>query len=168
MPARRSGPVVVAYDGSPAARDAVAEAGGLLSAVPALVVVVAKAGLGFELLDPAPSALGLPPAQLDVRAALEIDATVRARADDFAAEGAALAREHGLPAERLVVVDAVEIPVADSLLRVARERDARGIVLGVDGDPLVSPTARDIVRGAPCPVLLLTCGPPVDRPQPIS
>jgi hypothetical protein len=59
----RSGPIVIGYDGSPAAEHAVAEAGDLLNGRLALVVVVWNQGLGFELLELPTATIGLPPAR---------------------------------------------------------------------------------------------------------
>jgi len=55
-----SGPALVGYDGSPAAKQALREAIDLLGPVPMLVVMIWEAGLPFELvaaptIDPKPS-----------------------------------------------------------------------------------------------------------------
>ena len=69
----RSSPILIGYDGTPASEHAIREAADLLSGRPALVVVVWKAGLAFELIELPTSSVGLPPAPLDIRAALETD-----------------------------------------------------------------------------------------------
>src|SRR4051794_6401564 len=69
----RSGPVIIAYDGSPAAEHALREAGPLLAGRCALVLVVWKAGVAFELVELPAATIGLPPAPIDIRAALETD-----------------------------------------------------------------------------------------------
>jgi nucleotide-binding universal stress UspA family protein len=64
----RRGTVVVGYDGSPASERAVLEATPILSTARVLVVVVWEPGMAFNLIDP-----GIPPAPIDIRAALEVD-----------------------------------------------------------------------------------------------
>jgi nucleotide-binding universal stress UspA family protein len=155
-----SGPVLIAYDGSDAADDAIRQAGSLVGGRSALVVVVWKAGLGFELLELPASTIGLPPAAIDIRTALEIDAAMSERAQRMARVGAGLAREVGFePAEGLAVAEDLEIPVSETIVRVARERDAQAIVLGAHGhgrlgEVLLGSTSRDVIRHAPCPVVV--------------
>jgi nucleotide-binding universal stress UspA family protein len=154
-----SGPIVIGYDGSPAAEHAVAEAGDLLSGRPALVVVVWNQGLGFELLE-LPTAIGLPPAQLDIRTALEIEKSMQERAQRLGQKGASLAHDAGFDALGLAVADDVDVPVSETIVKVARERDAQAVVLGAHGhgraaEVIIGSTTRDVVRHAPCPVLVV-------------
>jgi nucleotide-binding universal stress UspA family protein len=156
----RSGPILIGYDGSAAAEHAVREAGELLGPRPALVVVVWKQGLGFELLELPTATIGLPPAQLDIRAAFEIDEAMQERAQQLAQKGAGLAREAGFEADGLAVADDVEVPVSETILKVARERDAKALVLGAHGhggaaEVILGSTTRDVVRRAACPVLVV-------------
>jgi nucleotide-binding universal stress UspA family protein len=156
----RSGPIVIGYDGSPAAEHAVAEAGDLLSGRPALVVVVWKQGLGFELLELPTATIGLPPAQLDIRTALEIEKSMQERAQRLAQKGASLARDAGFDAEGLAVADDVDVPVSETIVKVARERDAQAVVVGAHGhgraaEVVLGSTSRDVVRHTPCPVLVV-------------
>jgi nucleotide-binding universal stress UspA family protein len=156
----RSGPVVIAHDGSPASEHAIREAGALLAGRPAIVVVVWKPGLGSELVMPAPTAAGLPPAELDVRTALEADRTLYAHARQLARQGAALARGAGFAADGLAVADDLDVPVSDTVVRVARERDAQAVVMGVHvhghGDAAVlARMTRNVIRDAPCPVVVV-------------
>src|SRR4030088_1540675 len=99
---RRTGPIVIAYDGSEASEQAPREAARLLAERRALVLVVWKSGLGFELLE-LPAVTGLPPAPIDVRTALEIDESQYESAQRLARQGAEIARDAGLQAEALVV-----------------------------------------------------------------
>jgi nucleotide-binding universal stress UspA family protein len=146
------GPVIVGYDGSPASECALVEAAGLLPQFPALVVVVWEAGVGFELVDdPSPT-----PAPIDVRTALEIDEKLAEGAQRLAERGASLARKCGLDAEALAVAD--DVTPAATLVRLARERHARAVVVGHRGrrglaDRLGS-TTREVIRDAPCPVVV--------------
>jgi nucleotide-binding universal stress UspA family protein len=156
-----SRPIVIGYDGSPASEHAIEETGGLLSGRTALVVVVYKAGLGFELIELPTATVGLPPAALDIRTALEIDRATQEAAQRMAQHGAALAREAGFEAEGLAVADEVEVPVAETLVRVTREREAQAIVVGAHGhgrleDVLLGSTSRDVIRNAPCPVVVVS------------
>jgi nucleotide-binding universal stress UspA family protein len=156
----RSGPIVIAYDGSAAAEHAVREAGGLMRGQPALVVTVWKQGLGFEFLEFPTAMPGLPPAQLDVRTAVEIDESLRERAELLTRKGAGLAREAGFEAEGLAIAEDVEVEPAETILDVARKRDARAIVIGAHGhgagaEILFGSTTRSVVRHAPCPVVVV-------------
>ena len=156
----RAGPIVIAYDASPAADRAVREAGPLLRGRPALVVVVHKAGLGFELVELPTVSVGLPPASIDVRTALEIDRTLAERARQAAQKGASLARECGFAdAEGLAVADDLDTTVAETIVDVARERDVQAIVVGAHAHggvaALLGDTSRDIVRRAEAPVVVV-------------
>lgn len=151
-----SSPVLIGYDGTQASEHAIRQAAGLLGAKPALVVVVWKAGLAFELIELPASSIGLPPAPLDLRAALETDRALYEGAQRAAERAAALARSLGLQAEALVVAEDTDIPVAETLLRVARERDAQVIVVGAHPHGVVlGSTTRAVVRDARCPVLVV-------------
>lgn len=152
--------ILIAYDGSPAAERAVREGGRLLAGRPALVLVVWKQGLGFELLELPTATLGLPPARLDIRTALEIDEAMRERALLLAGKGAGLARDAGFEAEGLAVAEEVNVEVAEAILDVARKRDAQAIVIGSHShgpgaEIILGSTTRAVVRRAPCPVLVV-------------
>lgn len=152
----RAGPVVIGYDGTPAAVNALEEAAVLLAKRRALIVTVWKAGLGFELIALPASSIGLPPAPLDVSAALEVDRRQFEAAQRAAAIAAEQARRLGLDAEPLVVADDPETPVAETLLRVAHERDVAALVVGAHSHgPILGSIARAVVRGAECPVLVV-------------
>ena len=155
----RTGIVVIAYDGSSASETALRRSGGLLAGWPALVVVVWKAGLGFELVALPASSIGLPPAPSDVRTAVEVDRDLSEAAQRLAQKGAELAREAGFEAEGLAIADDPETPVAETIVRVLRERDARAVVIGAHGHGgvsslLLGSTSRDVIRHAPCPVVV--------------
>jgi nucleotide-binding universal stress UspA family protein len=155
----RSGPIVIAYDGSLNAEHVVHEAGELLGERPALVVVVFKPGLAFELVELPTASVGLPPAPIDIRTAMETEKAMYERAQRLANRGAGVAREAGFEAEGLVVAEEVEVTVAETIVRVARERDAQAVVVGVHGhgrlgEVLLGSTSRDVIRHAPCPVVM--------------
>ena len=148
--------ILIGYDGTLASEHALREAAGLLAGRPALVVVVWKAGLAFELIELPASSIGLPPAPLDIRAALETDRALYEGAQNGAQRAAALARSLGLEAEALVVAEDRDVTVAETLLRLARERDAHVIAVGAHphGD-LLGSTTRAVVRHAERPVLVV-------------
>jgi nucleotide-binding universal stress UspA family protein len=153
----RSGPILIGYDGSEAADRALREGAALLAPRRALVVVVWEAGAAFETVEFPTAAVGLPPVPIDVRSAIEVDAAMCERAQRTAQQGEALAREAGLEAEGLAVAD--EITVAETLVRLAHERDAQALVVGAHGhgrlsEVLLGSTSRSVIRTAPCPVLV--------------
>lgn len=160
----RSGPVIIAFDGSPAAERALREAAALLTPQRALVVVVFEAGRGFEAATLPVKALE-PAAMLDVSGGFEAERVALEAAQWLAEQGAETARNAGLDAEGLAV--AREVGVADTLVRVARERDALALVLGDHRHRelrrlTLGSTLTGLLRQAPCPVLV--CGtPPDDR-----
>jgi len=152
----RSGPILIGYDGTRASEHALREAAGLLGGRPALVVVVWKAGLAFELLELPTSSVGLPPAPLDLRTALETDRSLYEGAQRAAQQAAELARALGLEADALTVAEEPDISVAETLLRIAGERDAPAIVVGAHAHGgLLGSTSRGVVRHARCPVLVV-------------
>ena len=147
----RRGPVIVGYDGSKPSEEALAEVAGLFGSYPALVVVVWEGGLGFEL--DAPSMNAFP---IDTAAAMEVDEQQYERAQRLADHGAALARKWGLEAEGLAVAD--DATPGATLVRLARERDARALVVGSHGHSriteIVGHTTAEVIRAAPCPVVV--------------
>lgn len=154
-----SGPIVIGYDGTPAAERAVREAAELLAPRSALVVVVWKPGLAFELMELPTATVGLPPAPIDLRTAMEIDQAEQERAQRLAEQGAHLAREAGLDAEGVAVAEDLEITIAETLTRVAKERDAQAIAIGAHphsgiGELIAGSTLRGVLKHAPCPVLV--------------
>jgi nucleotide-binding universal stress UspA family protein len=142
--------VVFGYDGSSAAERALCLMAPLLTPRRALVVTVWEVGVGYTLLTPT-----IAPAPVDIRAKLEVDEALYEGAQRLAEQGAARAREFGLDAESLAVADV--LTPADTLVRIARERDAAMVVVGSHGhsgvrELLVGSTTRAVIRAAPCPV----------------
>jgi nucleotide-binding universal stress UspA family protein len=152
--AMRAGPIVIGYDGTNDSERALRDGGSLLKPWAAVVVVVWKQGLGFEYLE-LPSTVGLPPAAIDIRTALEIDKKLYERAQRLAQHGARLAREVGLAAEALAVAEDLETPISETLVSVAKQRDSRAMVVGGHGHGgLLGATVRGVIREAPCPVVV--------------
>jgi nucleotide-binding universal stress UspA family protein len=153
-----SGPILIGYDGSPASERAVREAGELLGRRPALVVFVWDAGVAFQMAELPAASIGVPAAPIDIRGALELEKEMSERAQRMAAHGALLAREAGFDAEGLAVAD--EITVSETLVRVARERDAAAIVVGAHGhsgltERLLGTTSHGVIRKAERPVIVV-------------
>jgi nucleotide-binding universal stress UspA family protein len=112
--------------------------------------------LAFELIELPASSGGLPPAPLDVRAALETERALYEGAQRAAQRATALARSLGLEADGLVVAEDPEVTVAETLLRIAGEREARAITVGAHPHGgLLGSTTRGLVRDARCPVLVV-------------
>ncbi len=155
-----TGPVLIAFDGSTASEEAVRDAGDLLGRRPALVVVVYKTGIGFELVELPTASIGLPPAPIDVRTAVEIDQSLAERAQQLAQHGAELARAAGFDADPLAVADDPDTPVDETLVALARERDAQAIVVGAHGhgklgEVLLGSVSRGVIRRADRPVVVV-------------
>jgi|SRR5947209_6148448 len=149
-------PIVLGYDGSPSAKRAIGEAAALLAPRPALVVTVWEPGLAYAAS--VPSSLDLPATPVDVTTAAEIDTALDQRAHRLAAEGAQLARDAGFDAEPVVVAD--ESNVGETLVEVARQREAQAIVVGSRGlsglkARLAGSTSRAVLQHADRPVVVV-------------
>jgi nucleotide-binding universal stress UspA family protein len=154
----RSGPVVIGYDGSAESERALVQAAALLAPRTALVVVVWEAGRAYESAEWNAITLDVPAPTVDIRSAIELDRAVAEAAERTAMRGVDLARAHGLAAESMVVAD--EVSIADTLLRIAREQDAAALAIGAHrqgalSEVLLGSTSRDILRHAPCPVVVV-------------
>lgn len=151
-----SGPVLIAYDASPASELALRESAQLLSGMPAVVLVVWKPGLAFEAIALPASSIGLPPAPLDIRTSLEVEERLYEAARSAAEHGAQLAKELGLEAEPLVIADEPDVPIQETIVAVAREREARAVSVGSHAHgPIIGSIARGVIRDAPCPVVVV-------------
>jgi nucleotide-binding universal stress UspA family protein len=152
-------PVVIAYDGSPSARQAVLDSARILGPCPVLIVTVWEEGLAYAAPGAAmPTDAGSIAPLVDPRVAKEVDDEVHGDAERVAEEGAALARSHGLDAQPLAVAD--EADVATTLLDLIDERQAAAIVVGSRGHSgfrarLEGSTSRALLKHAPCPVVVV-------------
>ena len=156
-----SGPVVIGFDGTTIAEQALRQSAALLAPRPAVVVVVWEAGRAFALealsVD-AVKAVELAPVSPDLRSAEEVQRAAYDATDRLAQQGAALATQLGYHAEGLAVAD--ERTVAETLLRVAAERDSQALVVGSHGRrgltaALLGSTSKVIVAEATCPVMIV-------------
>jgi nucleotide-binding universal stress UspA family protein len=149
------GPTLIAFDGSPAARQAVETAAVLLKPRATLVLTVWEAALTQTIAAPAPD-VGMP--AIDPSAMLEMDEALRDHAERVANEGAELARSMGLDAEPLALADVRNI--ARTIVEVAREHNAATIVVGSRGltglrARFEGSTSKAVVQHAPCPVVVV-------------
>src|SRR3954462_6746386 len=150
-------PIVIGFDGSDPAPLAIREAAELLGGRRALVVTIWEPGLAYAAS--VPSSLDLPASPVDVTTATEIDDALDQRAHRLADQGPALAREAGFAeAEPVVVAD--ESNVGETLVEVARRREAQAIVVGSRGlsglkARLAGSTSKHVLQHADRPVLVI-------------
>ena len=150
-------PVLIAYDGSDTARRAVREAAKLLGPRHVLVVTVWEPALAYETELPA-AGLDMPAVPVDIEGAHELEEELHQRARRIAQEGAQLAQSVGLRAKGLAVAD--EVHVADTIVGLARKREASAIVVGSRGlkglrARLEGSTSNAVLKNAPCPVVVV-------------
>lgn len=155
-PLPHDGPTLIAFDGSAAARQAVAAAAALLRPRTTLVLTVWEAGLAHAAIA-APPDVAMTPA-VDPSAVLDLDRELRRLAERVSSDGAELARSLGLEAEPIALVDVGD--VARTIVEVAREREAATIVVGSRGlsglrARLEGSTSQGVVKNAPCPVVVV-------------
>jgi nucleotide-binding universal stress UspA family protein len=151
------GPVVVAFDGSAAARQALTAAARLISPRRVVVLTVWEPALAYAAVAGGSPDVSMPQA-LDPAAALGLDDVLRQNAERVASEGAELARSVGLDAEPLAVPDRGGI--ARTILGVAEERQAEAVVVGSRGltglrARLEGSTSSAVLKHAACPVLVV-------------
>ena len=150
------GPILVAFDGSEAARTAVADVARLLLPRRILVLTVWEPGLAYVATAPSPDVTMTP--VVDPAVVLDVDRELRGSAERVAREGAELARSLGLDAEPLAVPDAGDI--AGTILDVAREHNSAAIIVGSRGltglrARLEGSTSKRVLKDARCPVIVV-------------
>ena len=154
--ARQEAPVVIAYDGSEVSRAALREAAELFPGRAAVIVTVWEPGLATMAVGP-PDALGM--SMLPDPGTVEaVDRLQREHASTVVADGAALAGSLGLAAEARAVPD--ERDVADTVIEIARRRDAGVVVVGSHGisglrSRLLGSVARKLIERCDRPVLVV-------------
>jgi nucleotide-binding universal stress UspA family protein len=150
-------PVLIAYDASAEAQAALREAVALFGDRPLIVVSVWEPGLATMTMMAPAGEMGysrLP----DPADAAAVDRAQSDHATAAADAGARLARELGATAEALAVPDSVD--VAETLISIAKERDARAIVVGSRGlsgikARLLGSTSRKLLHDTHHPVLVV-------------
>src|ERR1700761_4316352 len=148
------GPTLIAFDGSAAARQAVATAAALLKPRATLVLTVWEAALA-QVAMATPPDVAMTPA-VDPAAMLTLDEALRGNAERVSSEGAEFARSLGLDAEPLAMADVGDI--ARTIADVAREHKAATIVVGSRGlsglrARFEGSTSKGVVKHSPCPVV---------------
>jgi nucleotide-binding universal stress UspA family protein len=154
--AREEAPILIAYDGSEVSRAAVRQAAELFAGRPALVATVWEPGLAVVAMGP-PDALGMSTVP-DPATVETIDRLQREHASTLAADGAELARSLGLAAAPQAVPDGVD--VADTLIDIARQRNAVVVVVGSHGisglrNRLLGSVSRKLIEHCDRPVLVI-------------
>jgi nucleotide-binding universal stress UspA family protein len=154
--AREAAPVLIAYDGSEVSRTAVRHAAELFAGRPAVLATVWEPGL-TAIPVVLPDTMGvttLPPDPATIEA---VDRLQREHASTVAADGAVFARSVGLVAEPQAVPD--EVDVADTLIDIAREREAAVVVVGSHGiglrRRLLGSVSRKLIEHCDRPVLVI-------------
>lgn len=153
-----SAPILIAYDGSPAARDAVAQAAVLFAPRKAIVMTVWEPGLSEFMLVPDATGMGTTMMPYDPSVVREVDKAGEDHARDIAEDGLELAQKAGLQAEALVVRDVTD--AADAIVASAEERKAGAIVMGSRGlkglrSKLLGSTSGEVLRKAGRPVVVV-------------
>ena len=153
-PDARTGPVVIAYDGSEHAQVAIAQAAELLRpGLPAVVVTVWQPlrSIPFARLTVIPE---------------ELADAMMGEARAMAEEGAERARAAGFDAEALAVAGT---STWHRLIEVAAEKKSPAIVIGSHGrtglaHAALGSVATEVAHHARCPVLIGRAPGPADRP----
>ena len=147
-------PVLLCYDGSSDAAEAIRQAAGLTGGGPALVLYVwlppsALLLAGKTVADDHPLAAAI----------AEFDAATRQEAEDVAAEGVEIASKAGFEASSLT--ERAGRGVWRAIVKVADEQDARAVVVGSHGHSAASAVLGSVSHGVAnhCrrPVLVAPC-----------
>ena len=151
-------PIVIAYDGSDAARAAVNQAAALFGSRHAIVLTVWEPGLADFMLMPNTMGTGTMMMPYDPATVQAIDKAAEDHAKDIAEDGVKLAQAGGLQAEALPVRDAADI--ADTILQTASERDAAAIVIGSRGlkgfkSKLMGSSSSSVLSRSAVPVVIV-------------
>jgi nucleotide-binding universal stress UspA family protein len=152
----QASPILVAYDGSPQAKAALARAAVLFPRHSVVIATVWEPGLAAVVPDPA--GIGGPAGPLDLAQVAEVDEIMAKRAADIAAEGAARAREAGLDPAPVAIED--EGNVAETITAIADDHDVAVVVVGSRGHSslkarLLGSTSESILHHCRRPVLVV-------------
>lgn len=159
-------PILIAYDGSEAARAAVRESGALFAPRRAVVLTVWEPGLSEFMLVPDATGMGSTMLPYDPAVVREVDRAGEDHAKDIAHDGLTLAEAAGLQAETAVARDLTN--PADAIVAAANEHGATAIVVGSRGlrglrSKLLGSTSSEVLRKAGRPVVIVRH--PEDRHQ---
>jgi nucleotide-binding universal stress UspA family protein len=151
-------PILIAYDGSDAARAAIVQAGALFGARRTVVLTVWEPGLSEFMLVPDASGMGTTMLPYDPAVVREVDRAGEDHAKDIAHDGQALAEAAGLQAEALVARDLTD--AAAAIVQAAEQHGAAAIVVGSRGlrglrSKLLGSTSNEVLRKAACPVVVV-------------
>ncbi len=151
-------PILIAYDGSDAARAAVKDAGKLFSPRRAVVLTVWEPGLSEFMLAPDATGMGTTMLPYDPSVVREVDRAGEDHARDIADDGRALAEAAGLQAEAAVARDVTD--AAAAIVAAAEEHGAAAIVVGSRGlkglrSKLLGSTSAELLRRAGRPVVVV-------------
>jgi nucleotide-binding universal stress UspA family protein len=151
-------PILIAYDGSEAARAAVSEGAALFAPGRALVLTVWEPALAEFMLLPSPSGAGGTMLPYNPALTHEVERSNEEHAQAIAQDGVSLARAAGLEAEPLTVQD-VGSP-AEAVVAAAEEHGARAIVIGSRGlrglkAKLLGSTSSEVLHRALRPVVVV-------------
>ena len=157
--APETAPVVIAFDGSELSRAAVRHAAELFAGRPAVLVTVWEPGLAAVAISVGlPDTMGVSTPVPDPATVEATDRFQHEHASTVAADGAEFARSVGLAAEPQVVPD--EADVADTVIEIARERNAAAVVVGSHGisglrTRLLGSVSRKLIEHCDRPVLVI-------------
>ncbi len=151
-------PILIAYDGSPAAHAAVRAAGGLFAGARAIVLTVWEPALAEMMIVPDATGMGSTILPFDPSVARDVERASEQHAQGAAAEGARLASEAGLHAQPLAVEDVTDPP--EAIVAAATAHGARAIVVGSRGlgglkSKLLGSTSNGVLRHASQPVVVV-------------
>src|SRR5919201_270143 len=137
-------PIVLCYDGSDEAKHALEQAGEVLGGGPAIVLT------SWEVLSIAVGGYPLDEFATGISYS-DLDKAAEARAQKLADDGVRLATSHGFQAEPLVS----QGPPGEAIVHVARDRDAKVIVLGSRGytglrASMLGSVSNAVIHHAPC------------------
>jgi nucleotide-binding universal stress UspA family protein len=152
-----NGLVLIAYDGSRAARHAVVAAAKILGSRRVLILTVWEEGLAYAGPTMPPDGMTISPG-VEPALALEVDRAVHEHAERVSREGADLAKSVGLDPQAVAVPDEGNVP--RTILKVADERQAVAIVVGSRGlgglrARLEGSTSKGLLKHATCPVVVV-------------
>jgi nucleotide-binding universal stress UspA family protein len=151
-------PIVIAYDGSEAARAAVNQSASLFGSRPAIILTVWEPGLADYMIMPAAMGAGTMMMPYEPSTVQAVDRAAEDHARDIAEDGVKAAQAGGLQAEALPVRDATDI--ADAILETAKQRDAAAIVIGSRGlkgikSKLLGSSSASVLSRSELPVVIV-------------